>query len=177
MGIVAYCPQGHRVKVKVELAGRKGLCPTCGMKFRIPRAGDEIPGPTVVEPPPAAEPGGAAAWPTARIVSIDPAVVAGLPRALPVEGPTGAVQPRADVPPVSSAFAAVPQRAWHPAIADRPDLAWSVAQPGGEPSPSLSADGMQEWLDARGWNGDEYVWRADWPQWLPFRQVFPDRLG
>ena len=30
MGIVSYCPNGHRVKVKDYQAGRRGLCPTCG---------------------------------------------------------------------------------------------------------------------------------------------------
>lgn len=36
MGIVAYCPNDHRVKVKDTLAGKKGICPTCGARFRIP---------------------------------------------------------------------------------------------------------------------------------------------
>lgn len=36
MGIVAYCPNDHRVKVKNDLAGKKGICPTCGARFRIP---------------------------------------------------------------------------------------------------------------------------------------------
>lgn len=182
MGIVAYCPQGHRVKVKADLAGKKGLCPTCGMKFRIPHAGDEARdrlSPLPLETPPAAGPAGATAWPTARIVSVDPAVVATLPRALAAEGPTGAAAPVASGQPAfpPSPFPAVPQRPWHPAIAERPDLAWSIAQPGGEPSPSLSAEGMQAWLDAHQWTGEEYVWRADWPEWLPFRQVFADRVG
>jgi hypothetical protein len=36
MGIIAYCPNDHRVKVKDALAGKKGICPTCGARFRIP---------------------------------------------------------------------------------------------------------------------------------------------
>jgi len=35
MGIVSHCPNGHRVKVKDHLAGRKGICPSCGARFRI----------------------------------------------------------------------------------------------------------------------------------------------
>lgn len=38
MGIIAHCPAGHRVKVKEHLAGRKGICPECGARFRIPEA-------------------------------------------------------------------------------------------------------------------------------------------
>ena len=73
MGIVAWCPNGHRIKVKDELAGKKGICPTCAASFRIPR-----------ELPPAASVGHAAEpsrLPTARVVSLDPHVIATLPRA------------------------------------------------------------------------------------------------
>ena len=38
MGIVSFCPNGHRVKVKDHLAGKKGICPSCGERFRIPHA-------------------------------------------------------------------------------------------------------------------------------------------
>ena len=43
MGIVAHCPQGHRVKVKDYLAGKKGICPTCRARFRIPLANASLP--------------------------------------------------------------------------------------------------------------------------------------
>jgi len=182
MGIVAYCPQGHRVKVKDELAGKKGLCPICGVKFRIPEGdggtrhdhgGAETAhgeGDRVEHAPLIAEAGGAG-LPTARFVAIDPAVVATLPRALPVAASVA--------PAAATVMPSAPemQRPLHPTIAERPDLTWSIALPGGDPSPPLPAAAMQEWLDARGWTGEEFVWRADWPQWLPFRQVFSDSAG
>jgi hypothetical protein len=49
VGIVSFCPQGHRVKVKAHLAGRKGICPTCGARFRIPLTSAFAPG--SVSPP------------------------------------------------------------------------------------------------------------------------------
>jgi len=98
MGIVAFCPQGHRVKVKDHLAGRKGICPECGARFRIPLESAGAPpsspvlpaaaGPSASAaavtnpgPPPATSPTGT---PVARIVSLDPELAATLPRAIPL---------------------------------------------------------------------------------------------
>ncbi len=36
MGIRFYCPQGHKLNVKDFQAGRKGICPFCGVKLQIP---------------------------------------------------------------------------------------------------------------------------------------------
>ena len=36
MGIKFYCPNGHKVNVKTFLAGKKGLCPKCGVRVDIP---------------------------------------------------------------------------------------------------------------------------------------------
>jgi hypothetical protein len=38
MGIRFDCPNGHKLNVKSFLAGKKGICPQCGAKFRIPEA-------------------------------------------------------------------------------------------------------------------------------------------
>jgi len=36
MGIRFRCPHGHKLHVKDFLAGKRGICPKCGSKFRIP---------------------------------------------------------------------------------------------------------------------------------------------
>ncbi|QDU30421.1 hypothetical protein ETAA8_55610 [Anatilimnocola aggregata] len=36
MGIRFHCPNGHKLNVKSFLAGKKGVCPDCSAKFRIP---------------------------------------------------------------------------------------------------------------------------------------------
>ena len=36
MGICFFCPNGHPLNVKAELAGKVGLCPKCRVKMRIP---------------------------------------------------------------------------------------------------------------------------------------------
>lgn len=75
MGIVARCPNGHRIKVKDELAGRKGICPTCSARFRIPRK-DSAPEATADSPAGALD-----RPPMARVVSLDPLALMALPKA------------------------------------------------------------------------------------------------
>jgi len=50
MGIRVVCPNGHRLHLKTQLAGRRGLCPDCGARFRIPTESSETPQP-FAEPP------------------------------------------------------------------------------------------------------------------------------
>lgn len=170
MAIETHCPSGHRVRVKDHLAGRTGRCPTCGMKFRIE---------------------GTPTLPVARLVPLDPAVVATLPRARPfgaaAQQATAAERTRAAAAPVADnelapfdhepepvATAATPL---HAVIAERPDLTWCIAFPGGEPTEPLDAQTMQGWLDGGHATGTEVVWRADWPEWRPVQEVFPGFFG
>ena len=36
MGIRTNCPNGHKLNLKAFLAGRRGICPYCGVTFLIP---------------------------------------------------------------------------------------------------------------------------------------------
>jgi hypothetical protein len=36
MGVRFNCPQGHKLNVKAELAGKRGICPECGVRFVVP---------------------------------------------------------------------------------------------------------------------------------------------
>jgi hypothetical protein len=159
MGIVAFCPNGHRVKVKDAFAGRKGVCPDCHSRFRIPLESCAIP--------------------TARVLSLDAAWAATLPRAviLPADHvfSKGALSKGAFSNGGFSKEADRPhQPAMHPAIAEKPDAEWRVAIPGGEPSASLTGSDMQAWLAAGRATGGEVVWRSEWPDWVSIRLVFPE---
>jgi hypothetical protein len=168
MGIVAFCPNGHRVKVKDALAGRKGVCPDCHSRFRIPLESCPIP--------------------TARVLSLDAAWAETLPRAtiLPADH---AFSQGAFSKGAFSTEARKPERAHgserrdvdrphepalHPAIAEKPGAEWRVAIPGGEPSAPLSGADMQAWLAAGRATGGEVVWRSEWPDWVSIRLVFPE---
>jgi hypothetical protein len=187
MGIVCHCPNGHRVKVKDHQAGKRGLCPTCGAKFSIPAAAG-------VEPHAAADHAqdrsDAPQLPLARFVPLEPSTIATLPRAMPFGAARAAaaaaaaashepLEPYAETMPLGAdPLAAGPVSAaptqFHAAIADRPELSWRIAYPGGEPSEPVDAMTMQEWLAGGQAEGNELVWRADWADWLPVRAVFPD---
>ncbi len=179
MGIVSFCPQGHRVKVKDSLAGKKGICPTCGGRFRIPQV--SAPPPAVVAAP------AAAALPVATLVSLDAAEADRLPRALLLDPPAAAPAASATVEDEQVVEATVealefeddepPAAVLHPVIAERPDLAWCHAVPGGTASEPLGAEAMQAWLDSGRAGAGALVWRADWPEWRPLHAVFPEQAG
>lgn len=158
VGIVAFCPQGHRVKVKDHLAGRKGVCPTCGARFRIPHE-------SIAEP--------AAPLPLASVVTLDAATIATLPRVLVAE-PAPDATPGGKRRPAESA--ASPARPRHPLLDEWPDLVWSIAVPGGVAAAPMSTADLRAWLDSGKAVGTELVWRADWEGWRPLGDAFPDAV-
>lgn len=177
MGIIATCPNGHRIKVKDELAGRRGICPTCASRFRIP-VKDALRG--------SDSDAGDSGWPTARIVSLDPVVASSLPVAFAIDEAEVAVttdeaaeavpdfipiadEPVAAAPALDRPVAAGP-------IDERPDLAWCVAVRGGAPSAPLDAEALRAWLESGSASAEHVVWRADWPDWRPLAEVFPEAL-
>lgn len=190
MGIVAFCPNGHRIKVKDELAGRKGICPTCAAKFRIPSKD--------ARPATAA----AAGPPTARVVSLDPLFAASLPPAFAIDQAETAAAAAAPEPmfgtpdfrlvddvqgadvgmspapaadePDDDETTARGRPASHAALDERPDLAWCVAVRGGAPAAPCDAATMRVWLDSGSGTADHVVWRQDWPEWRPLLEVFPE---
>lgn len=172
MGIVAICPNGHRIKVKDELAGRKGVCPTCAARFRIPRK----------EAPADADPSREvnASLPTARAVSLDPVVVATLPAATPLDDAAPAHGRGAEVTDDQPDFVAVADdpapavpRRLHPALAERPESPWLIAVRGGTPSAPLDAAALGEWLESGAATAEHVVWREGWAEWRPLLDVFP----
>lgn len=48
MGIKFHCPNGHKLNVKSFLAGKRGICPTCHVRMRIPLESEESQGEAVV---------------------------------------------------------------------------------------------------------------------------------
>lgn len=210
MGIVAQCPNGHRIKVKEELAGRKGVCPQCQATFRIP---GKTKGPSTSVPTDQAAATERSGVPMARMLSVDPQVAAVLPRAERVPSavvhkprpkpdrehhrhehqhkkshhPKSHTKPQhaaadravAGAVPVASVTEPATAKApgLHPAIAERPDLTWSVAFPGGQASAPMAAATMQQWLESGQVTGNELVWRADWTNWVSIRLVFPEHVS
>lgn len=192
MGIVAHCPMGHRIKVKDSFAGKKGVCPTCGAKFRIPQLAVAPPASLKTSAQPSTPaPQQQANLPVAAVVSLDQELAVTLPRALALASPgsnavtvqPGTPQqpsptpaqepPEPDVDVLLAADAPAPT-AMPASIADAPGALWCVAVPGGTPSSAMSAEAILEWLGSADVTGAELVWRSDWPEWRSIGEVFPD---
>jgi hypothetical protein len=161
------------MKVKDAFAGKTVLCPTCQAKTKIPRAATA----SAAVPATTATPG----LPTARLLKLSADAIAGLPQALPYgQSPPLQPAPAFDPPQEPAAFVEAPAPAMpaaallHPVLAERPDLLWCIAFPGGDPSEPVSAESMQAWLDGRQAEGTEVIWRSDWSDWLSVRDVFPE---
>ena len=171
------------MKVKDYLAGKKGICPTCGARFRIPHpaaapasvaAATAAPRETEATPreteaTPRETGAVAAAAPTlATIVSLDPAAAAGLPELL-----LFAAGDTLQIDPDPTADLQIDEDD----DGDAGDvLYWYFAIPGGQPSAALREPDMLAWLDSGRATGREVVWRSDWPGWKPIGEAFPERF-
>lgn len=51
MGIKFHCPNGHKLNVKSFLAGKRGICPKCNVRMRIPMESEQEEGKAVVADP------------------------------------------------------------------------------------------------------------------------------
>jgi hypothetical protein len=162
MGIKFRCHAcDKKLHVKAFLAGRRGVCPKCGAKIRIPLASEE------------SSPAKAAHRDAARVTS--------------AAGPGSA---RHDAPAARAAEAATlaasagrasagtgVRAAAHDPIAEAPDAVWYVRPPtGGQFGP---ADGtiMRRWLNEGRVSADALVWREGWPEWKTAGPVFPSLAG
>ena len=157
MGIVSHCPNGHRVKVKDYLAGKTGICPSCGARFRIPVLNTPTPGTFQAQLP--------SGLPIADVASLDREVAASPPPALVLAG--------AMVPPVErKSTVKIPPAA----ITEVSSASWCIAVPGGQPSSAMSGAALFDWLTSGTVTGGELVWRSDWSDWRPVAEVFPDHM-
>ena len=151
MGIKFHCPNGHKLNVKAFLAGKKGICPKCGTKIRIP---------TVSEPgldsdldeddaAEASKSNGSGAM-TAVHRPASPAVSA---------APMTAAATR-------SATAGDP-------IEENPAAIWYVRPPSGGQYGPAKGDIMRKWLSEGRVSSDSLVWREGWTDWQNAGKTFP----
>jgi hypothetical protein len=170
MGIKFRCHAcDKKLHVKSFLAGKRGVCPKCGAKVRIPLAGEES--------SPASSAGRDTRRHAANAASFGSALAAhgNLPAAAPQE------MARAGAPASSvgrvSAGSGVRATSVHDPIAEAPDAVWYVRPPtGGQFGP---ADGaiMRRWLNEGRVSADALVWREGWPDWKSAGPIFPSLEG
>lgn len=97
MGIKFRCPNGHKLNVKSFLAGKKGICPHCGVKVVIPEDAEREEAAEVIAQSTAAIGGSATAVAVAPAKSLtdtiafQPITVKAMPVAAPVAAPVTSV--------------------------------------------------------------------------------------
>jgi len=193
MGIRFYCPNGHKLNVKAFQAGRRGICPYCGVSMMIPTESTISPnkstsgqggppgGPSTVQPtsqPFGASTASAMAHPATQPVSSSPAAATSSVAPTPVElsrspapaeplaaAPTGAASRGA----VSSPMTGVPPDP----LTEAPTAVWYVRPAAGGQYGPATCEIMRTWLNEGRVGADSLVWREGWHDWQEAHQVFP----
>jgi hypothetical protein len=117
MGIRFSCPNGHKLNVKDNLAGKRGICPACGAKFVIPAAGE----PTQAVGQLAGDASGSAQGSAAGSPSASPSIVIAVADAPPQSAP--AIAPAVPAPPAVNINASQPSETTAPTAAPAPKVA------------------------------------------------------
>jgi hypothetical protein len=177
MGIKFHCPNGHKLNVKSFLAGKKGRCPKCGTKVRIPAASEpSLQDHEIEETDAEARAGNGSA---AHIAPVEASVVGahaatvpstplpGVPPAMPLVGSAAAVA----APPVAPATGAA-SAAGDP-ISEAPAAVWYVRPPTGGQYGPARGEIMRRWLDEGRVSSDSLVWREGWSDWRTAGLLFP----
>jgi hypothetical protein len=114
MGIRFSCPNGHKLNVKEQLAGKRAVCPACGARFVIPTVGELTP--TAGQLPEGATTAAqsAAAASTAASASVVIALADSPPNTAP------ALASAAPAPPVANVKASQPPETAAPLVAPAP---------------------------------------------------------
>jgi hypothetical protein len=196
MGIKFYCPNGHKMHVKDFLAGKKGLCPKCGVRVEIPAASVTGPPPDAQElglpiaaanePLPNAQPSAS----SKKSLQSNLAPVFGMPADVSAPdsiltetvgeeiGPASNSVPPSAVAHDDSPSAGIsdieinmPVAATDP-LQIPPGENWYVHLQTGKQQGPIASDTLREWLDQARIGVDALVWRNGWDQWQVIRDAF-----
>lgn len=198
MGIKFHCPNGHKLNVKSFLAGKRGICPHCGIGVDIPsengaksRKSGRSPKAADTVPETPSQPAGRplpTPMPAAASVDLLPAshpIRATMPSfaAQPsVESTSAAAQPLAGTAATPLVQIAEVRPATAPAadvslladpIAESPNAVWYVRPPSGGQFGPAKGDIMRKWIADGRVSADSLVWREGWPDWKTAGPVFP----
>jgi len=147
MGIRFHCPNGHKLNVKSFLAGKKGVCPDCGAKFRIPPHSEPGLGSDEPDDQPVAAasnpaPSAAVTKPIAPVASPAPAAVATAAPTAYAQPVRPAAVPVAAVPMQAMPMGAVPSGLPLPQMRPGPQPMTSAAPPYAVPAHAMPAHTM-----------------------------------
>jgi hypothetical protein len=184
MGIRFYCPKGHKLNVKLFLAGKKALCPYCGLKVLVPlestrpssrkkKKGESVSssnpsGDSAVDE---AATSISASTPEASQSSV---AKASAEKTL-LDEPLGMGSSPSVVLNESllNGSGGVSDADGRDPLAEANNLVWYARSPEGEQLGPAEGSIVQEWLAEGRLKADWLVWRDGWPEWLSAGNVFP----
>ncbi|MCA9150541.1 MAG: DUF4339 domain-containing protein [Planctomycetales bacterium] len=183
MGIRFRCPNGHKLHVKSFLAGKRGVCPDCGVKVLIPaesadefRArssdksadGDDVDREAAVPTTPRPRP--QAINTASAVASNEPAVGVRSTTDLPA---TSTNTKRPD-PGAGTVFKVSPLPSSSTDSAEASDLLgeavqakWFVRPPSGGQYGPADTVLFRTWIIEGRVTADSYIWREGWTDWQP----------
>ncbi len=142
MGVRFQCPHGHKLHVKAELAGKRGICPECGAKFVVPAFN-----------------GGRMAWDADGAPPGNGDSAASPPQAASSE-PGESVLIQTQPPPIAAPLAPSAPQAPTPE-----SIAWYVRPAAGGQFGPATTEVFQQWIEDGRVAVDSWVWRTGWSDW------------
>lgn len=198
MGIRFYCPNGHKLNVKSELAGKIGICPKCQARMTIPTVSVREPsGKTAFEERATENSGDADERSNGAATAVSRREGTGGDAAQSAQNDAGSQKSAVDEPlgkfllngdRAEAALGDVLRRAvdgsaQHGRGASRfddaeplrdPRLVWYVRSRDNQQYGPATGDVMAAWINERRIAPQTLVWREDWPAWQEAGRVFPE---
>ena len=163
MGIRFACHVcGKKLNIKNELGGKRGVCPNCSSRFRIPEQDCEQ------------------SLPVERSPAVDAASFAAIKQAADeedalAENPPAASLPASIAEPISESGPISESEPAPPLLFDGTST-WYVRPPSGGQYGPASEDLFHQWIGEGRVAASALIWRDGWPEWREAIEVLP-QLG
>ncbi|MDA8744897.1 DUF4339 domain-containing protein [Rubripirellula amarantea] len=175
MGIRFACHGcGKSLNIKQDLAGKRGVCPACSIKFRIPLEDAPQSSPLVdssaKQRPASRERASATNAPSAPNGSSGSLKGAS-------SGSTSSVATAQEAQSVQASRSAQASQATQASPADLlmddPEATWYVRPPSGGQYGPATSDVLRQWIDEGRVAASALLWRDGWPQWRAASETLP----
>ncbi len=166
MGIRFFCPNGHKLNVKENLAGKRGICPQCGIKLLIPYKSTRPSSREERDQRQGLSPG-TGGNPNDFDVFADDQATAEIAVSFDEFGNmTSETTQNPSMP--------MPEPSLLETAFDDPSVVWYVQLPDGQRFGPATLPIIKSWVNERRISPTMLVWREGWQDWLEARLVFTE---
>lgn len=176
MGIRFYCPNGHKLNVKTEQAGKVGFCPDCGVRVQIPLESTRPSSHKKHHDEDDNDPNqdneilltskkGQGEVPFEETLS---------PLSVSENGANPSTSPETAESDVEPAAEPAVQPSVAHSVLDNDGAVWYVRGNDNQTYGPITNVVVKEWIAQRRIGPTMLVWRDGWPSWLEAKDVFPE---